>query len=93
MNSLRALGLTLLLAAGVALAQSPHPAEPDEGGIGGTGNALEDTRKPELVDRPDLPERIEHIDPIENPGNDVTMPDGSDVEGAVDVDPPPADHH
>ena len=37
--------------------------DPDEGGIGGTGNIDEPSaERPEIIERPERPERIEHID-------------------------------
>lgn len=41
-----------------------HSAEPDEGGIGGTGHIESESSTP-LFDRPELPERVETPERVE----------------------------
>lgn len=59
--------------------------DPEEGGLGGTGHgALE---RPEGIERPDMPERIE---PIERPDIDAGREvDIFESDGALDLMAPP----
>lgn len=54
-------------------------AEPDEGGIGGTGHGTEAQGAADIFERPELPERIERID----------LPERPDFVGAPELPSPP----
>lgn len=79
------LSILLVSCSGNVAAQAPNTLEPDEGGIGGTGNSIDSHRKPELIDRPEFPERIEKMEPIDMPTDDISGIHESDVGGSVEV--------
>lgn len=60
--------VALLLTAMSFTAYANQPAEPDEGGMGGTGNGVEHVSLPAGMERPDVPERVEVPD---LPGTDL----------------------
>lgn len=72
--------LTTLLSC--ASVHAASPADPDEGGIGGTGHS-DSTARPELPERPDLPERIEHERPDILDTRDNTDMGTSDQPGEI----------
>lgn len=59
-----------------------HAAEPDESGIGGTGHG-DVVNGENIFDRPEMPDRIERIEPFERP-------EQPDFSGAPEL-PPPSD--
>lgn len=71
-----ALFLTATLGCTPLLAKSA--ADPDEGGIGGTGHS--DTR-PDLPERPETPERVEHIERPES----IDVRDDLHTQGIEDI--------
>lgn len=82
----------------ICIATSAIPAaaydgpDPDEGGIGGTGNIDEpSTERPEIIERPERPERIEHIERPEIEGRPESLDileSTADFGGAPQLDPP-----
>lgn len=51
--------VALLLSAMTITAHANQPTEPDEGGMGGTGNGFDHVSRPAGMERPDVPERVE----------------------------------
>lgn len=69
-----------------------HGAEPDEGGIGGTGHS-EPTLSEPIFERPDIPERIEAPNRPELPDFLESAPAaGAGIESGPPSVPTPADN-
>lgn len=61
--------------------------DPDEGGIGGTGNIDEPTtQRPEIIERPERPERIEHIERPNADNARENLFDSVEATGSPEID-------
>lgn len=77
--------ITLVMICVICGTLEVHSAEPDEGGIGGTGHIESESSTP-LFDRPELPERVETPERVEVP----TFPDtAAPAAGEVVTQPTP----
>ena len=77
--------LALIFVANIFPVTVSWAGEDDEGGIGGTGVTDEISHRPEGVDRPELPDRLERIDFPERPEFD--SPERPEDNGIIDLDP------
>jgi len=82
LQNLKAACLATCLTAATYPVAAYNGPDPDEGGIGGTGNIDEpSTERPETIERPERPERIEHF---ERPDIDSRSADMGILESVSD---------
>ncbi|MBV1881406.1 MAG: hypothetical protein KUG82_07215 [Pseudomonadales bacterium] len=97
MNKWQTMTVIGMISVGIASVATPIAAyngpDPDEGGIGGTGNIDDPSSgRPDIIERPERPERIEHIErpDMEDRSSSPTnfIDDVGSPEGATQNDAP-----